>query len=341
MKKGALFWVLAIGGGLMAMCCLLSFVFLGFGAFLGADDSGGGLATTTTSSGGFEFTPPPSFTPAGQGRFKARQVDGTTTNAVEIIRLPDVNGRDDAERKLQQLWNEQILRDWDKGQPNPVVMRRFVANGARAVFSGAELSAKDGSVARVTLFLVDNDEALTPLVFIQTSHDPDHLAVTQDMFARYTWVKSWPLAEEAIQHIKGSPIGEPLVPDDEILGTWSYGTGSQLQWVNTFSGRTGMDVVSYSIAYTFTVDHRYTYKFSGASGTVGSLRFQGDAAEGEWNVTHDVLTLTSDEGKKTEYLLLGAPVSPEGTRLLYLLPRPHWTLEPSSALANGELYAPK
>jgi hypothetical protein len=111
--------------------------------------------------------------------------------------------------------------------------------------------------------------------------------------------------------------------------------------VNTFSGRTGMDVVSYSIAYAFTADHRYTYKFSGASGTVGSLRFQGDAAEGEWNVTHDVLTVTSDEGKKTEYLLLGAPVSPEGTRLLYLLPKPHWTLEPSSALSNGELYAPK
>ena len=49
----------------------------------------------------------------------------------------------------------------------------------------------------------------------------------------------------------------------------------------------------------------------------------------------------TDEGKKTEYLLLGAPVSPEGTRLLYLLPKPHWTLEPSSALSNGELYAPK
>jgi hypothetical protein len=56
MKKGALFWVLAIGAGLVAMCCLLSFVFLGFGAFLSADDSSG-IATATVSSGGFEFTP--------------------------------------------------------------------------------------------------------------------------------------------------------------------------------------------------------------------------------------------------------------------------------------------
>jgi hypothetical protein len=65
MKRGALLWVLGIGGGLVAMCCLLSFVFVGFGAILGADDSIGGIATATASSGGFEFTPPASFTPVG------------------------------------------------------------------------------------------------------------------------------------------------------------------------------------------------------------------------------------------------------------------------------------
>lgn len=329
MKK----WLL-IGGGLVGLCCLSSGAVLALGA--GSDSPAG------ESGGGFSFTPPAEFTADGPGRVKATQQDGSSLNTVEVLQLAAIEGRDDAEQKLRRFWNEAIARDWDEVQPEPIVMRRFVANGARAVFTGGKARAKQGNLAFVTVLLVDDDTRLVPLVIIQTSQDPNTTgSSTRDMSASMSWSTSWALAERALTGVRGSPVGLPLVDDAEVTGAWVYSTGSQLQWVARFTGRTGMDVVSYAIDYDFDDDHRYRYKFNGASGTVGALNFATEKAEGTWGVKHDVLTLTSDAGKITEYLILGAPTGPDGMRLLHLLPKPHWDLTPGVALANGELYRPR
>ncbi|NOK10700.1 lipocalin family protein [Corallococcus exercitus] len=343
--KSPFVWILLAVGGACAFCCTGTLGLMALGLFAGDSDTPGTPAAANRAHGGspgepggFAFDAPQGWKTQQDGRFIVEWNDGGNTLGAEALRLPAVPGLDDAEGKLARLWQERIGADWNDVKPNPLVMRRFVANGARAFFTAAVVRAKNnGRTFRVSLYLVEAGDRLEPLVFIQSFMSPPGSA-GEDMSASFSWNTSSVRVEEALKGVRGSPVGLPLVDDAEVVGHFIYGTSTGAQWVNTYTGSTTMTAVSYSIDYTFGANHAFQYKYAGASGQVGAMRFGSEDDQGTWSVKHDVLTLTG--AKRTRrYLLIGAARSPEGKRTLYLMSEhPGWSLAPGAIGQNGELY---
>ena len=341
-----LIWSLVVAVASCGLCGVGTLALSALGLMAGDDSPGDSPAAPTAHAaaqpgapGGFAFDPPQGWTSPGQGRVLQQRKEGDELISVEVIRLPAVPGLDGAEAKLAQLWTQRVGADWQGVTGTPLILRRFVSNGARAYFTAAELRPLNGTaLTRVSLYLVEADDRLEPLVFIQGHADPTHLSVTQDTFARYSWNASHAFVEAAIAGVRGSPVGLPLVADEAITGRFLYSSGANAQWVNTLTGATSMTAVSYSVRYTFGEDHRYAYQLKGASGVVGAQRFDSEHDEGSWRVEHDQLILTADSGKTRKFLIVGAPLTPEGKRALYLLPEPQWSLAPGNLSTHGELY---
>lgn len=337
-------WVLV---ALVAACFVCSAGALGLGllgAFTAGEDASTVAAPTGApgAAGGFSFTPPEGWTSPGAGRVSTQVKDGTAVLTVEVIRMPAISGVGEPAEKLAAFWSERIGADWDGVPATPLVMRRFVGNGARAHFTSAPLRPKGGGTrARVSVYLVEAGDRLEPLVVLQQYDDPTTNAQSiKDQMAPYSWDTTHPLVEQVIAGLAGSPVGLPLVSDEELVGEWRYSTGNALQWVNTLTGSTSMTTVSYSVDYGFGEDHQFTYRFQGASGQVGALEFQGDADEGEWKVEHDVLVLQGG-ARTVKYLVAGAARAPSGKRALFLLPEKQWSLSPGAVAMHGELYVEK
>ncbi|MBZ4330257.1 hypothetical protein [Corallococcus sp. AS-1-12] len=343
--KSPLVWILLAVGGACAFCCTGTLGLMALGLFAGGDSATPGAPGAVSRAqggspgepGGFAFDAPPGWKTQQDGRFILEWDHRGDTLGVEALRLPALPGLDDAEGRLAKLWQERIGADWNDVKPNPLVMRRFVANGARAFFTAAVVRAKNNDrTFRVSLYLVEAGDRLEPLVFIQSFMTPGGLG--EAMSASFSWNTSYVRVEEALKGVRGSPVGLPLVDDAQVVGHFVYGSSSATQWVNTYTGGTSMTAVSYSVDYTFGADREFQYKFAGASGQVGAMKFGSDDDQGTWSVKHDVLTLTG--AKRTRrYLLIGAARSPEGKRTLYLMPEhPGWSLAPGAIGQNGELY---
>ncbi|TSC25282.1 hypothetical protein [Corallococcus sp. Z5C101001] len=346
--KSPLVWILLAVGGACALCCTgtLGLMVLGL---LGGDATPGAVATspmnraragTRGEPGGFAFDAPPGWKKLEDGRFILEWVDRGDTLGVEALRLPSVPGLDDGEGKLARLWRERIGADWNDVKPNPLAMRRFVTNGARAYFTAAEVRSKTNNRSfRVSLYLVEADDRLEPLVFIQSFMTPGGIA--ESLSASFSWNASYPRVEEALKGVRGSPVGLPLVDDAEVVGDFLYGSSTSTQWVNAYTGSATMTAVSYSAEYSFGANHAFQYKYAGASGQVGAMRFGSEDDQGTWSVKHDVLTVAG--AKRTRrFLLVGAARTPEGRRTLYLMPEhPGWSLSPGGIAQHAELYVAK
>lgn len=347
LPKSPITWVLIFVGGATALCCTGTLGLMALGLFAEDDTTASanrahvpGAAGRTGqpgAPGGFAFDVPKGWKANGEGRYLIEEKEDQDILGVEVVRLPSVPGLEDGEGKVARLWHERIGADWDGVTSTPPVLRRFVSNGARAFFTGSPLrSKKEGVLFRVTLYLVEADDRFEPLVFIQ-SYVPE-ITTARDMSAGYSWDTSHKNVELALEGVRGSPVGAPLVDDAEVVGHFSYATSSSLQWVNTFSGATSMSAVSYNIKHVFSEEHSFVYEYSGASGQVGAMKFGTENDEGEWSVKHDVLTLTGQK-RTRKYLLLGASRTPEGRRTLYLMSDyPGWSLYPGSIAQNAQLY---
>lgn len=345
MKKPWVWVVIALGASCF-LCTAGGVALTVLGAVTGSDDTGRVSEAPTGgapgAAGGFAFTAPAGWTSPGAGRWSTQVKDGTAVLTVEVLRLPALPGLGQPADTLATLWRDRIGADWDGVSSTPLVMRRFVGNGARAHFTSAPLRPKGGgTVTRVSVYLVEAGDRLEPLVVLQQYDDPTTNAqVMKDQMAPYSWDTTHRLVEQVIAGLAGSPVGLPLVSDDEVAGDWRYSTGNALQWVNTLTGSTSMTTVSYSVDYAFGDDHHFTYRFQGASGQVGALNFQGDRDEGEWKLEHDVLVL--EGGQRTvKYLVAGAARAPGGQRALFLLPEKQWSLAPGAVAMHGELYVEK
>ncbi|NPC69566.1 hypothetical protein HPP05_07385 [Corallococcus exiguus] len=343
--KSPLVWILLMVGGACAFCCTGALGLMALGLFAGDSDTPGTPGAVSRARGGgspgepggFAFDAPQGWKTQEDGRFILEWDDRGNTLGVEALRLPAMPGLDDAEGRLAKVWQERIGADWNGVQPNPLVMRRFMSNGARAFFTAAVVRAKNNDRSfRVSLYLVEAGDRLEPLVFIQSFMTPGGLG--EAMSASFSWNTSYARVEEALKGVRGSPVGLPLVDDTEVVGHFIYGTSSGAQWVNAYTGGTTMTAVSYSIDYTFGANHAFQYKYGGASGQVGAMKFGSDDDQGTWSVKHDVLTLTG--GKRTRrYLLIGAARSPEGKRTLYLMQEGQgWSLSPGAIGQDGQLY---
>ncbi|RKH13485.1 hypothetical protein D7Y13_21075 [Corallococcus praedator] len=347
--KSPLVWILIVVGGASALCCTGTLGLMVLGLVSGSDTGGPGALAGVVASpadraragkqgepGGFAFDPPQGWKTQADGRFILEWVDRGDTLGVEALRLASVPGLEDGEGKLTRLWQERVGADWAGVPPNPPVMRRFVANGARAFFTAAEVRHKaNGRSFRVTLMLVEADTRFESLVFIQSFSTPG--GIGEAMSASFSWNTSHPKVEDALKGVRGSPVGLPLADDAEVVGDFTYGTNSVAQWVNAYGG-TRMTSVSYTVQYILEADHTFQYKYAGASGQVGALQFGSDNDQGTWSVKHDVLTLTGAQ-RTRRYLIVGAGHSPEGKRTLILMPEhPGWSLTPGGLSQNAELY---
>lgn len=338
-KKKPWLWVLGAVVGSCVLCTGGGMVL----ALLGLITADEAVAPAPTArpgaAGGFALPVPASFKAHGQGRWLHVVPDGTSELPVELIRLPPLPGLEDPERRLAELWRTRIAADWEGAAEAPFIFRRFVSNGARAHFTGAELRTKPGrQLSFVSLYLVEAGDRLEPLVFIQQYRDLSGGLVGHDMLAAYSWSKSHAAVEAVLAVVQGSPVGGPLVSDEALVGRWVYSTNSTAQWINTVTGSSSMTTVAYTVDYEFTADHRFTYRFGGASGQVGQLQFGTDRDEGTWQVAHDVLTVTGESGKTRKYLVVGAARAPDGKRTLLLVGEGRYTAAPFAAVSMGELF---
>ncbi|MGE6758346.1 hypothetical protein ACQKGO_10065 [Corallococcus interemptor] len=343
--KSPFVWILLAVGGACALCCTGTLGLMALGLFAGDDSATPGAPGAVPRGhgdpgepGGFAFDAPQGWKTQADGRFILEWDERGDTLGVEALRLPAVPGLDDAEGKLARMWQERVGADWNDVKPNPLVMRRFMANGARAFFTAAVVRAKNVDRSfRVSLYLVESGDRLEPLVFIQSFMSPPGSA-GEHMSASFSWNTSYARVEEALKGVRGSPVGLPLVDDPEVVGHFIHSNGTTAQWVNTFTGSTTMTAVSYSAEYTFSPGHIFQYKYAGASGQVGAMKFGSEDDQGTWSVKHDVLTVAG--AKRTRrFLIIGAARTPEGKRTLYLMPEhPGWSLAPGAIGQNGELY---
>lgn len=335
--------VVAVGVGSCALCTVSA---LGLGAlgFLASDEEASGSAlVAATGGGGFTLRPPAPFTEASPGRYTHQWSsneagDDAETYSVEVIRLPPVQGMDDPHDAVVRLWTTELARDWkkydDAALDAPVVMRRFVQNGARAWFAASELRAQGtGRLFLLTLLLVEADDHLEPLVILQGATSTSS-PLPADSVARYSWAKSQPLVEAFLTGVEGSPTGRPLLSDEELLGRWRYGTGRQRDWVNPLTREDHANSVGYTMHYEFSDDHRFTWRYDGQRNSINV--HDGEAAEGRWAIEHDVLVLTPDEGSVRRFLLVGAPRR-NGVRGLHLYLEP-WDLLPTNLRSRAQVF---
>lgn len=338
-------WVVVAAAAGCVVCSAGGALLFGVAAFTDADAPGAQGPEAPEGqpgeAGGFSFTPPQGWTSPGAGRVAWTGKDRDAVLGVEVIRLPAISGREDGEAKVARLWSERIGADWDGVKAAPMVLRRFVANGARAYFTSGVVKPKGGGIdTRVSVYLVEAGDRLEPLVVLQTyREDTTFGETTVNHMAQYSWDTTHEQVEQALAGVRGSPVGLALVSDDEVVGTWNYGSSTAAQWVNTLTGSTSMTAVAYSVDYVFGDDHRFTYKYGGASGQVGAMQFGTDSDEGEWRVEHDQLVVSGKSQRK--YLIAGAARTPQGKRSLFLLPHPRWSLAPGGLAQNGELFVEK
>lgn len=323
--------VAAVIGGLMACSCLCC-----GGLMLAADDAKPGASAPSGTSGqGFSMTLPPGFRDLGGGVWEHVVVDDSQTRTLKVTRLEAVP-RAAPQPLLEALWRQAVTSKpgYEKFGP-PLPQRRFTQNGARAHFvRGRIFSDQSDSERYVSIYLVEADEQFVPLLITQDIVDT---SVGAAIRINYSWGKSHAPVEELFKHLTGSPTGVPLLDDDELLGHFEMGRTNTLQWVNTVTGATSMTAVARAVDFDFADDHTYTYSFSGSSGVVGAMKFDGETDQGRWRVEHDVLVLDGDR-RDRKYFITGAGRGPNGEKVLLLQPEPDWSL---ASGAESELYVTK
>jgi hypothetical protein len=345
-------WILLILGGLLlflllALAGLIGLALMdedeanadGEAAVLSQQDSPAARAGRPGATGGFVLPLPAGYAGNGQGRYLYAQPDGTARLTVELIRLPALPGTANPAERLATLWTGTIAQDWDGTTPTPLVLRRYVGNGARAWYTGGQLRARpSGLVFYVSLYLVEAGDRLEPVVFLQGYEDPSGFISTRDMMAGLSWPGSYDAAiEPTLRAMQGSPVGLALFQPSELAGSWVHSSNSTAQWVNTVTGSTSMSTVAYAVYYVFGGDGRYSYRFQGASGMVGALQFGGEDARGQWRIEDDQLLLGADSGKQRRYLILSAATAPDGRRTLLLMSEGRYVFAPF-AIAAGEMF---
>lgn len=330
MTKGVKIALAAVGG-LMAFSCLCC----GGLALLGDDAKPGSASPGGTGGQGFSMKLPPGFTDQGNGVWEHVVREDTQTRTLKVSRL-DAVPRGDPQAILERLWRDAVTSkpEYAKFGP-PLPQRRFTQNGARAHFVRTRVWSNGSDAGRyISIYLIEADDQFVPLIITQDIADT---SIGSVMIIQYSWGKSHAPIEELFKNINGSPTGVPLIDDEEVVGHFTMGDTSTLQWVNTMTGGTSMTAVARAIEYTFQDDGTFTYQFSGGSGVVGAMKFGTEKDQGRWKIEHDVLVIDGDL-RDRKYFITGAGHAPNGTKLLLLQPEPNWSLAPQ---AESELYVTK
>jgi hypothetical protein len=315
---------LAVLGALLVLaglCCVGTLL-------IASDDANPAVGSTLRAgAGGFALEPPPSFKKKdGPGRWRLEQRDGTEVLWVDVTLMQPIAGLDGADAKLATLWTQQLTGAYENVRA-PLVQRRFVSNGARSHYARAKLTRPGNrEPVMVSLYLVEADDHLEPF-FVMQGCDTNEMGVM--MIIEHSFPKTHVSVEDLLTGVRGSPVGVPLVSDEELTGHFQFGDSGTAEWMSVSTGGLAVTAVMRAADYTFNDDHTYTYSFTGGSGVAGNLKFQTEKDQGTWRVEHDVL-VTTGEKREQKYLLTGAPRSPQGAQVLMLQPAPGWSQGPNS-----------
>lgn len=171
-----------------------------------------------------------------------------------------------------------------------MVYRRYLGDGVVADFVFAYgMDGVNQTNTLYTAYLLDLGSTWLPMIVAQTYADPG-LGSAANMSASFALNDTVKFAEELIKLIRcPSATKRVFIDRDALIGDYSYGTGSSLQWENVYTGATTMTTVSYSGTLNLKADGSFTYTFSSASGQVGALKFAGAKGAGKWRVERDLL----------------------------------------------------
>jgi hypothetical protein len=147
------------------------------------------------------------------------------------------------------------------------------------------------------------------------------------MSAGFSFPTSADLAEVMMKTFKcPSAKGKPLADKSALVGDYSYGSHSQLEWENIYTGASTMTFVSYGGTLNLKADGTFTYTFGSASGQVGATKFGSAKGHGTWRIEGDLLItkyLAYDQGdsyKRTEetFRISGVVTFTDGSKVTVL-----------------------
>lgn len=277
---------------------------------------------------GFTFAPPGGWAVEGAWHVRKKtEKTGTGDNfRTAFIRFPpSIEAGADMGAALRELWKLAVPAEL-AGRHSSMVYRRYIGDGLSAQFiHGAGLEQGRRSNSLFSVYLIDLGSRWQPVVVAQTYEDPGNaIQSIESMMAGFSYAETAGMAEEFLATLRcPAAKGRPLVSKDALVGDYSYGSSSNLQWENIYTGAQSMTVVSYGGTLNLKADGSYAYTFQGASGQVGALKFATDKDQGTWDLAGDLLVLTpaGTGQKERRYRVGGLTVFQDGVKVAVLLSR--------------------
>ncbi|MBS1707050.1 MAG: hypothetical protein JST40_14390 [Armatimonadetes bacterium] len=312
--------------------------------------------TTTTAGGlakGFTFTLPAGWQKSNQW-YVANKVEnrggGDEVRSALVMFLPAMPATGNMGDALRKIWNT-TLPSTLKDKSGSMVYRRYVGDGLFTQFIfGLGREADRRSDTMYTVMLIDCGTQWQPVIIAQIYEDRGSIRVAEDQMASYSYSETWPLVEPLLASFRcPGQTGKPIATRESLAGAYAFGSASNLQWVNIYTGASSMTFVSYGGTLTLKVDGSFDYTYSSASGQVGAAKFGSIKADGKWTISGDMLVLTYahyDQGdsykpKERKYRIAGLTQFADGEKVAIFMFHEDWLATPLSVNDSGDWYSTK
>ncbi|MDI9637391.1 hypothetical protein QPK87_10735 [Kamptonema cortianum] len=300
---------------------------------------------------GFSIASQPGF--AQEGNWVVhRIVEGDDLNMAMYRLLPAIPAQGNMGDALRKLWTESVPPEL-KDKASGLVFRRYVGDKllAQFIFGMGKESHREAD-AIFTLYLIDCGPYWQPIVIAQTYEQTGSIRVGEAFSAQFQYKKSAVVIENLLAAMRCPGQSRTAIVDDAaIVGNYSFGSGSNLQWVNVYTGATSMTFVSYSGELNLKADKTFTYTYSGASGVAGAAQFAGAKGSGTWKIEGDLLYVNFNSYSETTgnagarqyiYKIACVSVFPDGEKIAILMNDEQFAANPHNVLANsGDLFTTK
>lgn len=287
----------------------------------------------TASSGlapGFAYKSPAGWQQSGAWLVKRAPSVANSTDSFAIANVrfaAPIPASGNIGTALYQLWEKEIPAEL-KGRAGGMVYRRYIGDGLVSNFvfgKGRETDHKSDTV--FTIYLIDCKTHWQPVIVALTYEDNISFAV--QMSADFSYSTSAALAEEVLATVSCQPAkGLPLIDQKALAGDYKFGSGSNMNWVNVYTGATAMSFVTYGGDLFLKPDGTFIYNFSSASGQVGATTYGKANGKGKWVIQGDILVCTftqydqgqgNQQGKVYKYKVAGLTQFQDGTKVAVLL----------------------
>jgi hypothetical protein len=283
-----------------------------------APQSNGGLAP------GFTFEVAQGWSKDPKSPWYIRSSGEVAYNTSALIRfLPAVPAKGSFSDAIRKAWKEGVpaeLADKASG----MVFRRYLGDGLFSQFifgKGIEKGRRYSTL--FSLYMIDCGSMWQPVIIAQT-WDTDGFTSGGEMSAGYSYPTSADWAELMLKTFKcPTAKGKQIADKASLVGDYSFGNQSQLQWENIYTGASTMTFVAYGGTLNLKGDGTFTYTYGSASGQVGAAKFGSAKGHGTWRIEGDLLITKyldynqGDNYKRTEekYRIAGVVSFPDGSKV--------------------------